>query len=131
MIEGDQRAVATGDFNRDGRSDLVVTQNNGQIKLYLNNTEDAGLRVVVKGKSSNPDGIGSVLRIQYDDGVGPARPISGLSGYRSQGSPVQLFGLKRTIETVLLQKPDGSALKKDVNKGDKELVINFGIIGGD
>jgi len=125
ILEGDQRAVATGDFNRDGRSDLVVTQNNGQIKLYLNNAEDAGLRVVVKGKLSNPDGFGSVLRIKYNDGMGPARSISGASGYRSQGSPVQLFGLKRIIESVLVQKPDSGILKQDVKKGTKELVIHL------
>ena len=61
-------------------------------------------------------GFGSVLRIKYNDGMGPARPISGASGYRSQGSPVQLFGLNRTIESVLLQKPDGRILKQDVKK---------------
>ena len=102
-----------------------MTQNNGQIKLYLNNAEDAGLRVLVKGKLSNPDGFGSVLRIKYNDGMGPARPISGASGYRSQGSPVQLFGLKRIIESVLVQKPDSGILKQEVKKGTKELVIHF------
>ncbi len=124
-LEGDQRAVATGDFNRDGRSDLVVTQNNGQIKLYLNNAKDPGLRVLVNGKFNNPNGFGSVLRLKYSDGMGPARPVSGLSGYRSQGSPVQLFGLNRKIESVLLQKPDGGILKQDLKKGVKELVIQL------
>ena len=125
LIEGDQRAVATGDFNRDGRSDLVVTQNNGQIKLYLNETKDVGLRVLVNGEFNNPYALGGVLRVQYSDGMGPARPISGLSGYRSQGSPVQLFGLKRKIESVILQKPDGSIMKQYVEKGVKELLIHL------
>ena len=35
ILEGDQRAVATGDFNRDGRSDLVVTQKQTRSALVL------------------------------------------------------------------------------------------------
>jgi hypothetical protein len=36
LIYGEQRACAVGDFNHDGAIDLVVTQNSGPTKLYLN-----------------------------------------------------------------------------------------------
>jgi hypothetical protein len=36
LIYGEQRGCAAGDFNNDGAIDLVVTQNSGPTKLYLN-----------------------------------------------------------------------------------------------
>jgi len=34
-LAGDQRAAVSGDFNRDGKRDLVVTRNSGKTGLYL------------------------------------------------------------------------------------------------
>jgi hypothetical protein len=36
LIYGEQRSCAAADFNNDGKIDLVVTQNSGPTKLYLN-----------------------------------------------------------------------------------------------
>jgi hypothetical protein len=36
LIYGEQRGCAAADFNHDGKIDLVVTQNSGPTKLYLN-----------------------------------------------------------------------------------------------
>ena len=38
-LAGDQRAAASGDFDRDGMSDLVVTRNNGKTALLLNKSK--------------------------------------------------------------------------------------------
>jgi len=124
-LTGDQRAAVSGDFNRDGRSDLVVTQNKGETKVYLNQTQATGLRVVVRGPVMNPHGIGCVLRLKYADGMGPARQVTGSSGYRSQGSFIQNLGMKRMVESVSMQKPDGRILTRKVEKGKTEVEIQF------
>jgi hypothetical protein len=36
-VYGEARAAAVGDFNRDGKPDLVVTQNGSTTRLFLNN----------------------------------------------------------------------------------------------
>ena len=38
-LAGDQRAAVSGDFDRDGMSDLVVTRNNGKTALLLNKSK--------------------------------------------------------------------------------------------
>jgi hypothetical protein len=40
LVYGEQRSVAAADFDRDGRTDLVITQNGAQVKLYRNQYSD-------------------------------------------------------------------------------------------
>ncbi|MCS5662577.1 MAG: VCBS repeat-containing protein, partial [Dehalococcoidia bacterium] len=124
-LTGDQRAAVSGDFNLDGKSDLVVTQNSGETKLFLSQMKGTGLRVVVQGPAMNPHGIGCVLRLQYSDGMGPARQISASSGYRSQGSLVQVLHANRAVESVWMQKPDGKIVSHAVKKGTNEVKITY------
>jgi hypothetical protein len=74
-IYGEQRGSAAGDFDRDGRVDLVVAQNAAQTKLYRNAGAKPGLRVRLKGPNDNPDGIGAVVRLLFGERFGPAREI--------------------------------------------------------
>ena len=46
LLHGEQRGCAVADFNRDGRPDLVVTQNAGPTKLYLNHVPDVARQAV-------------------------------------------------------------------------------------
>ena len=122
---GDQRAAVSGDFDRDGMSDLVVTRNSGRTGLFLNKSKKIGLRVVVQGAAGNTHGIGSVLRLKYHDGMGPARQITGSSGYRSQGSSIQVLHATRPVESVWIQKPDGKILTHEIKKGTHEVRITY------
>jgi hypothetical protein len=122
---GDQRAAVSGDFDRDGMSDLVVTRNSGKTGLFLNKSKKIGLRVVVQGAAGNTHGIGSVLRLKYHDGMGPARQITGSSGYRSQGSSIQVLHATRPVESVWIQKPDGKILTHEIKKGTHEVRITY------
>ena len=124
-LAGDQRAAVSGDFDRDGMSDLVVTRNSGKTGLFLNQAQRIGLRVVVQGAAGNPHGIGTVLRLKYHDGMGPARQITGSSGYRSQGSSIQVLHATRPVESVWIQKPDGKILTHEVKKGTHEVRITY------
>ena len=124
-LAGDQRAAVSGDFDRDGMSDLVVTRNSGKTGLFLNQAQKIGLRVVVHGAAGNTHGIGSVLRLKYHDGMGPARQITGSSGYRSQGSSIQVLHATRPVESVWIQKPDGKILTHEIKKGTHEVRITY------
>ncbi|MDB4341682.1 VCBS repeat-containing protein [bacterium] len=124
-LVGDQRAAVSADFDRDGMSDLVVTRNSGKTALFLNEAKKIGLRVVVQGAAGNTHGIGSVLRLKYHDGMGPARQITGSSGYRSQGSSIQVLHATRPVEAVWIQKPDGQILTHEIKKGTHEVRITY------
>lgn len=94
LIYGEQRGAAWNDLNQNGRADLVVTQNSGETRLFLNRTEKAGIRVKLHGPPTNVTAIGSSIRIIYNDGIkGPRREIQAGSGYWSQNSATQVMGL--------------------------------------
>lgn len=93
-IYGEQRAAALSDFNGDGKVDLAVAQNAAETKLYLNETEKTGLIIRLEGPAENRDGIGSGIRLVYEDGTkGPLREIQAGAGYWSQNSAVQVMGI--------------------------------------
>ncbi|MDX1637060.1 MAG: VCBS repeat-containing protein, partial [Balneolaceae bacterium] len=90
---GEQRGAAVSDINNDGKADLVVAQNGGETKLYLNRSARRGIAIRLMGANSNTDAVGSSLRIAYEDGsLGPAREVQGGSGYRSQHSYTSVLG---------------------------------------
>lgn len=93
-IVGDGRGTALCDYDGDGRPDLAVAQNNGPVKLYHNDQGRPGLRVRLRGPQTNPEGIGTVVRVKYGHSLGPARSFALGSGYWSQESSVQVLGLR-------------------------------------
>jgi hypothetical protein len=74
-VWGEQRGCAVGDFDEDGRVDLVVAQNAAETKLFRNERAKPGVRIRLKGPIGNPDGLGAFVRLKYGDGYGPAREI--------------------------------------------------------
>jgi enediyne biosynthesis protein E4 len=124
-IYGEQRGAAVGDFNRNGRTDLVVTQNGGETKLFKNNTEKQGIRVILDGPEYNRSGIGASLRLIYeDDTFGPSRITQAGSGYRSQNSVVQVLGIAegKSARFIEVRWPDGSIQKKQVDNSMEYLI---------
>src|SRR6185436_10696618 len=73
VVYGDQRGAAYADYDRDGRIDLVVSQNGAATRLFHNRGAKRGLRIRLKGPASNPDGVGAQIRLVYGDRMGPAR----------------------------------------------------------
>lgn len=125
-IYGEQRGAALGDFNRDGRVDLAVTQNGNKTKLYLNQTPKAGLRIHLVGPGPNGDAIGSSIRLVYKDGrQGPEREIQAGSGYWSQNSFVQVMGTGGTPVQIKIRWFDGSSRTVQIPKGKKNFVIRY------
>ncbi len=122
---GEQRGCAVGDFDEDGRIDLVVSQNGAETKLFHNERAKPGLRVRLKGPTGNPDGLGAVVRLKYTDGSGPAHEVHGGSGYLSQDSAVSVLGMKAQPTHVIVHWPGGKTTEAPVAAGAKEAVVDF------
>ncbi len=102
---GEQRAAAVGDFDRDGRPDVAVTQNGGQTKLYRNTSAKPGVRIRLAGPPGNRAAIGAILRVGDEKQWGAAREIRAGGGYFSQDSPVHV--MPRTGAKVQTRWPSG------------------------
>ena len=85
-VEGDQRGAAVADYDGDGRTDLVVTQNAAETRILRNVVGKPGLRVRLEGPPNNPAAIGAHIRSEIADGKGPAFEWHAGSGYWSQDS---------------------------------------------
>ncbi|WP_340103088.1 FG-GAP-like repeat-containing protein [Rhodohalobacter sp. 8-1] len=123
---GEQRGAAFSDFNNDGKTDLAVSQNNGQTKLYVNKTEKAGIRVQLIGPDQNRSAIGSAIRLIYEDNTnGPVRTIQAGSGYRSQNSAIQVFGYAEIPQAIEVIWPDGSTSQTVFNPEQTTYIIHY------
>ena len=122
-IYGEQRGAAVGDFNHDGRPDLVVTQNGAATKLFENTTGKSGIRVRLMGAAGNPDGIGAVLRLKFGDRFGPAREVHAGSGYWSQDSAVQVMSASETPTALWVRWPGGNVTTSSIAQGSTEIQV--------
>jgi hypothetical protein len=122
-VYGEQRGAAVCDFDEDGRTDLVVTQNSAATKLYRNNSEKRGVRVRLQGLPGNPDAIGASIRLKSGNVWGPAREIHAGSGYWSQDSAVQVLGFRGAPQELEIRWPNGRMARRAVRNGDLEIEV--------
>ena len=128
-INGEQRGAALGDFNGDARVDLVVSQNDGSTRLFLNRSADQGIRVRLRGSSRNRSGIGAGIRLIYRDGTkGPRREVQTGSGYLSQNSTKQVLGAASEPAGIEVTWPDGTIQTTPASAGkiDYEIIYPDG-----
>ncbi len=93
LLRGAQRAVATADYNRDGRVDLLVTQNSGPAKLFQNKSARPGLRVRLLGPPENPLALGASVRLGNENGWGPVMEVKAGAGHLTQNSSTLVLTL--------------------------------------
>src|SRR5690606_29348702 len=88
------RGLATGDFNNDGRLDVLVG-NNGEAPLLLENgagAEHHWVGLLLRGKTANPDAVGARIRWSAGGEV-RERLKSGGGSYLSSHDPRIILGL--------------------------------------
>lgn len=125
LIYGEQRGAAVADFDRDGRVDLVVSQNGAETRLFRNARGKPGLRVRLKGPPGNPWGIGTQMRVRHGNEMGPVREVHGGSGYWSQDSPVQVLGAAEPPAKLWTRWPGGKSFSVDIPPGAAELEVGI------
>ena len=124
-VYGEQRGAAAGDFDQDGRLDLVVTQNGAATKLFRNVRAKPGLRVLLVGPRGNPDGIGAQMRLLFGERAGPVREIHGGSGYWSQDSTVTVLSVPTPPSRIWVRWPGGKVTTSIIPEHAKEISIDI------
>ncbi len=122
-VYGEGRGCALGDYDGDGRVDLVVGQNGAATKLYHNVGGKPGLRVRLKGGPGNPTGVGAQLRLIYGEGKGPVREIHAGSGYWSQDGAVAVLGMAEAPTQLWVRWPGGKTFTASVSRGAREIEV--------
>jgi hypothetical protein len=123
-IYGEQRGSALGDFDRDGRVDLVVSQNGAETKLYRNTGARPGLLVRLAGSVGNASGVGAILRLITGSKTGPAREIHAGSGYWSQDGAVQVLCGPGQPTQLSVRWPGGKVTTTDLPAGVREITVD-------
>ena len=120
---GEQRACAVSDFNRDGRMDLAIGQNNAQTKLLLNNTGVAGIRVRLKGPTQNPAAVGAKVTLQITENHTLTKEVQSGSGYWAVNSSVLILPKLGRAHELTLAWPSGREVNYKIPGDIRELQL--------
>jgi len=110
------RALAAGDYDNDGDSDLLFV-NNGQPAVLLQNeggNANPWLGLQLVGSKSNRDGVGAIVTMTTDRRK-IVRERNGGTSYQAAQDPRIIFGLEEGEKVISLEVrwPDGEAQHLD------------------
>ena len=122
------RGVVRGDFDNDGRIDMLVANVNDSPALLRNTTSLAGchwLTLKLVGHASNRDGIGARTRC-VAGGKAQVRERVSAGSYASSHDPRVHFGLGEatTVAELEVRWPSGKVQKLTNVKGDQILPLD-------
>lgn len=104
------RAVALGDFDRDGDLDVLITTNGGAAHLYRCDVTNGNrsIRFRLEGRKSNRDAIGAVVQVFDASGMQMQMVKSG-SSYLAASDRTLIFGVGRreAVDRVAIFWPSG------------------------
>ncbi len=104
--------------------DLVVSQNGAATRLFENVGGKPGLRVRLDAGPLNPTGIGAMVRLKFEDRLGPLRLVTAGSGYWSQDSAVLVLGTPQPPTLIQVHWPGGKTTTSPIPSGAREIVID-------
>jgi len=127
IVEGEARAAAFCDYDHDGKLDLAVTQNSGATRLFHNNSDIRGLRIVLRGSAANPEAIGASVRLQYADlSFGPRHEVHAGEGYWSQAGGAVVLGRARQARALEVRSPGGTVDLVPLGGAGNEISVQVG-----
>ena len=119
----DPRAIITGDYDGDGATDLLITQNHGPAVLLRNlgGNQNHWLRLSLKGLNDNKSAIGTKVEV-FSGGNRQKFEIYGSNGYLGQNSTDIVVGLgdAKEADIVRMMWPTGVLQDEIQVAGDKQ-----------
>ena len=124
------RAAAFGDIDNDGDTDVLVTNNTGPVRLWLNQAggRASWLQVRLDNGSANRLGLGALVHVEHPG----ARPLVGRvrtdGSYLSAHDPTSHFGLGewRGPVTVRVDWPGGPSEQWTLPKASQRVTLARG-----
>src|SRR5437660_8607948 len=117
------RAIITGDYDNDGATDLLITQNHGPAVLLRNEgaTQNHWLKLSLKGLNDNKSAIGTKVEV-FSGGNRQKFEIYGSNGYLGQNSTDMVVGLgqSKDADIVRMLWPTGVLQDEIQIAGDKQ-----------
>jgi Flp pilus assembly protein TadD len=117
------RAIITGDYDNDGATDLLITQNHGPAVLLRNEggNQNHWLRLALKGLADNKSAIGTKVEV-FSGGNRQKFESYGSNGYLGQNSPYLTVGLgdAKEADIVRMTWPTGVLQDEIQVAGDKQ-----------
>jgi tetratricopeptide (TPR) repeat protein len=110
----DPRAIITGDYDGDGATDLLITQNHGPAVLLRNEggNRNNWLRLSFKGLADNKSAIGT--KVEVFAGANRQKfEVAGSSGYLGQNSTEFVVGLGQAKEADVVRMLWPSGVMQD------------------
>jgi hypothetical protein len=104
--------MANGDFDQDGKIDVVVVNaNNEPIVLWKNNIVNTNnfIKIKLEGTSSNKKGIGSLIKVFDGDSVQHRYTTCGVN-FMTQNSFIEHIGMgqNQMVDSIKVKWPSGS-----------------------
>src|SRR5258706_3347980 len=108
LVEGG-RGLAAGDLDDDGSTDLVISNNNGPLRVILNKVGSAKAWVGLRLLTGKRDAYGARVEIKRQGAPTLWRRVRADGSYLSANDPRILVGLGEAprIETLTVHWPDG------------------------
>ena len=124
----DARGVAVADYDQDGWIDIAISINDDVPLLFRNKgvADHNSISVKLTGSTANPTGVGARIIVTHADGSTTTREIHAGSGYLSQDSATQIFGLGTgQVATVRVEWPDGTISAHLRASAGEMLVVSY------